>query len=113
MNKKDRPENKQRFLHDENIRYFVATPATGGVGLDGLQHVCSTCVYYSNSFNWEHRIQSEGRIRRDGTVHTTNYFDLFARKSPDAGIATNLKEKKDISTLFFDDYRKLLEDEES
>lgn len=105
----DRYRNKMDFIHDPNCDRFVATAATGGTGTDGLQDVSSTAIYYSNSFNAKDRWQSEGRTRRYGTKESQTYFDLIARRSPDAGILANLKKKKDISTLFYDDYRKLLE----
>lgn len=110
-----RRESKREFIQNDKILYFVGTAATGGTGLDGLQPVCSTTIYYSNSFDAEDRWQSEGRVRRDGTINdginTNTYFDLIARRSPDLGILANLKKKKDISKLFYDDYRQLLEAE--
>ena len=47
---------------------LVATPGTGGTGLN-LQHGgCSTAIYYSNSENFVHRVQSEDRIHRIGSL---------------------------------------------
>jgi len=103
-----RNENKDNFLDPKSgVRYLVASPEAAGTGLN-LQGICRTNVYYSNSFNSLARWQSEGRTWRDGTTGTVTYFDLVARKSPDAKILANLRAKKDISTLTLDDYRKLL-----
>jgi SNF2 family DNA or RNA helicase len=104
--------NKQLFLDpNSGVEYFVASPEAAGTGMDGLQHVCQTAIYYSNSFNSLARWQSEGRIWRDGTTGTAMYFDLIAKGSPDNRILANLKDKKDISDLTLDEYRKLIESE--
>lgn len=105
----ERAVNKARFIEDEKVRWLVASPATAGTGLDGLQRVCTTNVYYSNSFSSLHRWQSEGRTWRDGTSKSVAYFDLVAKKSPDNFILKNLQEKKDISDLTLDQCRNLLE----
>lgn len=33
-------EQKRKFIEDPDCRVFIANPKSGGVGLDGLQHVC-------------------------------------------------------------------------
>jgi len=104
--------NKQLFSDpNSGVEYFVASPEAAGTGMDGLQHVCATAIYFSNSFNSLARWQSEGRIWRDGTTGTVMYFDLIAKGSPDNRILANLKDKKDIADLTLDEYRKLIESE--
>jgi SNF2 family DNA or RNA helicase len=103
----------RRFMDPNSpVRFLVASPEAAGTGLN-LQGNCNTNIYYSNSFNSLARWQSEGRTWRDGTVGTVFYFDLIARKSPDAKILANLREKKNISDMTLDDFRKLLEMEDS
>ena len=72
-----RDEGKGQF-RDGEIEYMVGNPAAGGTGVDGLQNNCSLAVYYSNSFNREHRWQSEGRIYRRGqkAVGRVRFLDL-------------------------------------
>lgn len=77
------------------IDYFVANPAAGGTGVDGLQ-VCQNAIYWSNSFNAEHRWQSEGRIYRLGQIGSTLYTDIVVPRSIDTMILDNLKEKRDL-----------------
>lgn len=109
-----RAKAKAEFMDpDSKILYLVASPEAAGTGMDGLQGVCQTNIYYSNSFNSLARWQSEGRTWRDGTSGTVTYFDLVARKSPDLGILANLKKKKSISDLTLDEYRKLIEMEDA
>ena len=104
-------QNLMRFLGDKDCRYFVATPAKGGTGIDGLQRVCSTAIYYSNSFNSIHRWQSEDRINRTGMAFTSSlYIDLICRAGVDRGLLRNLREKRDLSTLMLDDLRDYFSD---
>ena len=58
------------------IDLFLGNPAAGGTGVDGLQEQCSLGIYYSNSFNREHRWQSEGRIARRGQKERCTFLDL-------------------------------------
>lgn len=102
-----RKKNIQMFMDkDSDIRCLVASPEAAGTGLN-LQGLCQTNIYYSNSFNALARWQSEGRTWRDGTTGSVTYFDLVAKKSADKKILANLREKKNISDLTLDDYRKL------
>jgi SNF2 family DNA or RNA helicase len=102
---------KQDFLK-RRARFFVSNPAVGGIGLDGLQHVCSTAIYYSNSFNAEHRWHSEDRIWRDGMKGTASYLDIVARGSVDLAIRQNLQKKKSMSDLTLDEIRRALQQED-
>lgn len=105
----ERQKNKEAFLNgSSSIRFLVASPEAGGTGLN-LQGECQTNIYYSNSFNSLARWQSEGRTWRDGTKGTVTYIDLIARGSLDAKILQNLKDKKSISDLALDEFRKLFE----
>lgn len=58
------------------VDLFLGNPAAGGTGVDGLQEQCSLGIYYNNSFNREHRWQSEGRIYRRGQKERVTYLDL-------------------------------------
>ena len=107
---KDREHAKEAFLDPEGPRYLVANPAAAGKGVDGLQKVCDTAIYYSNSFNAIERWQSEDRIHRIGMGETASYIDLIARGSPDRSILTNLRAKKSLSDLVLDDIRHIVEE---
>jgi hypothetical protein len=105
---KARLQNLDLFLNaNSSVRYLVASPEAAGTGLN-LQGICRTNVYYSNSFNSLARWQSEGRTWRDGTTGSVVYIDLVAKGSPDSRILQNLKDKKSISDLALDEYRKLI-----
>lgn len=93
-----------------SIRYLVASPEAAGSGLDGMQALCSTAIYYSNSFNAIARWQSEDRIHRIGQKDTAMYYDLIARGSPDRKVLQNLREKKTLSASVLDDVASLIEE---
>lgn len=107
--KTEKNENKRLFINDPNITEFFANPASAGTGVDGLQKVARTAIYYSNSFNVIHRWQSEDRIDRIGLgIGASTYIDLVARGTVDVGILANHKQKKQLSDLVLDDIRQLL-----
>jgi hypothetical protein len=108
----ERVDAKRFFIDDPKVQYLVATPDAAGKGMDGLQHICSTAIYYSNSYNAILRWQSEDRIHRIGQQGTASYFDLIARGSPDKAILRNLRNKKDLSNIVLDDLRKIVEGKE-
>lgn len=101
--KADREEAKRKFLTGE-ARFFVSNPQAGGTGLN-LQGKCQTVIYYSNNFNAIDRWQSEDRTHRIGMSGAVTYFDIVARGSVDRGVLANLRAKKSISDLTFDQIR--------
>ena len=105
----DREIAKQRFLDpDDKVRFLIANPSAGGTGLN-LQGDCRTVIYYSNSFNSIDRWQSEDRVHRIGAKGAITYIDLIAKGTIDTKILSNLRNKKSISDLAFDDIRQLLD----
>ncbi len=92
----ERPEAVARFLDPAGSRFLVANQAAGGTGYN-LQGACTHVVYYSNSYNYVHRRQSEDRVHRIGTKDTIYYTDLVARGTGDAMILANLKGKHALS----------------
>lgn len=91
----DRLDARQRFQGDDEIKYFVGNPAVAGTGL--TLHAASNVIYYSNSFDLEHRLQSEDRAHRIGQSRTVNYIDLVAKGTVDSKIVQSLREKKDLA----------------
>ncbi len=92
---------KQRFLSDPDCIAFVGNPAAAARGLN-LQ-VASICVYYTNSFDADHRWQSEDRFHRSGMTGPVTYIDLIAPGSVDRRILQALKNKEKIADSILDD----------
>jgi len=53
-------------------------------------------VYYANSFDLEHRLQSEDRAHRIGQRNPVTYVDLITEKTVDEKIVAALRNKIDI-----------------
>lgn len=97
---KERKENIKLFTKGK-AQFFVANPATAGFGLN-LQ-VANTVIYYSNSYNLEHRLQSEDRAHRIGQKSNVHYIDITALGTVDDKIIKSLKAKKDIARQIMGD----------
>ena len=96
VNQDDRLEAVDRFQNDSECRFFIGNPQTGGFGL--TLTAAQTVVYYSNSYNLEHRIQSEDRAHRIGQHNKVTYVDIICTGTVDERIAKSLRDKKQIAT---------------
>lgn len=85
------------------VRAFVSQPRCGGIGL--TLTAAETVVYYSNSFDYEERIQSEDRAHRKGTVKNVVYIDLVAKDTVDEDIVRAQRRKEGISGAVLGDFR--------
>lgn len=85
---------------DNPLRFLVANPQTAGYGLTLTQ--ATLVIYYSNSFNLEHRLQSEDRAHRIGQTSVVNYIDLVSPDTVDERIIDALRQKKNISDIVLD-----------
>lgn len=83
-----------RFQQDPNVRYFVATTASGGLALN-LQ-VSNHNIYFSNSFNYGDRAQSERRTWRTGQTERCAYIDIIGLPI-DRQIISNLHSKRNLA----------------
>ena len=73
----------------------MGNAATGGVGLN--MTAAELVVYYSNSFSFTDREQSEDRAHRIGQTRSVTYIDLVAEGTVDEVVIQALKSKKDVS----------------
>jgi SNF2 family DNA or RNA helicase len=90
-----------RFQGDPSCRFFVGNPQAGGTGL--TLTAASTVIYYSNSFNLEHRLQSEDRAHRIGQTNKVLYIDYECEGTIDTKIIDTLKAKKSVADLITGD----------
>ena len=90
---KDKPVNLEKFKSGD-CRYLVGTAASGGIGHNFT--IANYCVYYSNTFDYEQRAQSEDRQHRIGQTNKVTYFDLQAENSVDQDIVASLRAKQDL-----------------
>ena len=90
-----RTEAIDRFQNDPKCRFFIGNPATGGMGITLTK--AGVVVYYSNSYNAEHRVQSEDRAHRIGQAQKVTYIDFVAEKTIDEKILEALGTKFKLS----------------
>jgi SNF2 family DNA or RNA helicase len=93
-----------------NYKALVANPASAGHGITLVES--NSTIYFSNSFNLEHRLQSEARNHRAGQTNSVLYTDLIAKGTIEERVVSILKEKKQLADLVItnDAVKKLLED---
>ncbi len=101
----DRIAALKQFV-DGNARYFVATTATGGTGINGLERA-STEVYYSRDFNLATWLQSQDRLHRIGQTRTVNVVKILASGTVDDKIDMALERKADLQELLLKDPEEL------
>lgn len=100
-NTRTRDSEAERFIHDSNCRFIVSTQQSGGYGntwLNGRQ-----TIYYSNSEDLEHRLQSEDRPHRSGQTQTCFYTDLISPGTIQEKIVKKLRAKMDIASNILGD----------
>lgn len=88
-------ENVSEKFQTGKARFLVGNAATGGVGLN--MTAAELVVYYSNSFSFTDREQSEDRAHRIGQTRSVTYIDLVAEGTVDEVVIQALKSKKDVS----------------
>lgn len=96
----DRIAAKESFQRGD-AQFFIGTPAAAGIGL--TLHAAHNVIYYSNSFNLRHRVQSEDRAHRVGLTHSVNYIDLLGLDTIDKQIMLNLTGKMNTTDAILGD----------
>jgi SNF2 family DNA or RNA helicase len=94
---KERAVEAERFTQDR--RFFVGTQATGGHGLNEL--VCSSyAIFYTQSFKFGERLQTEDRQHRLGQKNKVHYVTITASNTIDERIDKSLAKKENILLSF-------------
>ena len=91
----------KRFQEDDKCQFFVGNPATGGFGL--TLTAATNVVYFSNSFNFEVRKQSEDRAHRSGQTKTVLYTDIICRDTLDERVLLSLANKDKLASTTLGD----------
>jgi len=96
-----RQDNIKQFQSNDEVRFLIGTPATGGYGITLTQ--ANTVIYYSNGYDLEKRLQSEDRAHRIGQHKPVTYVDLIAPKTVDEKIIKALRGKINIASQIMGD----------
>jgi SNF2 family DNA or RNA helicase len=76
-------------------RYFVATAAAGGTGVNGLQ-VADTEIFYSRNWSLTDYLQAQDRCHRHGQKRSVSVVSLVAQNSVDEKVHAALEAKQDM-----------------
>ncbi len=93
MSSEIRDASIKSFKNGE-ARVLIAQVASGCYGLNLMN--ARYAIYYTNTFNYEQRIQSEDRIHRIGQDKTCYYINLISADSVDELVLLNHKLKKQL-----------------
>lgn len=105
----DRVDRQQSVndLQSGSIRFMVGNPATGGIGL--TMTAAKAAIYYTNSYNYIDRVQSEDRIHRKGQIDKVLIIDLIMENTVDEIVMMALKAKSDVSDFIRDNLQMILD----
>ena len=96
----DRVLAGRRFQNDDSVKFMIAILSSNSGSVRGhTWTAASVCVYYSNIFDLDPRMQSEDRMHRIGMGDKALYIDLMALGTIDRKIINALKNKKSIADL--------------
>lgn len=96
VDKDQRKINVHTFQEDDSNLFFVTNQQTGGMGLE--LSAASAHFYFSNSFSYEERIQSEARTNsKHQKAKSILYVDFRINHKIDKMIARALKVKKSMA----------------
>lgn len=96
LSDRDRTASLNAWRNDSQ-GILIANMAVGGVGIDLVE--CDRVIYYSNSFKYADRVQSEDRCHRIGQVHSVTYIDLFVECGIDRIIQKSIERKANLADL--------------
>lgn len=88
--------NKLAFQSEDQSSPTILYATTGSGGEALNFQIANRTIYYSNSYNYGHRIQSTRRTWRAGQSKTCYYFDIFGFPI-DRLIWRNLIDKRDLA----------------
>lgn len=72
----DKKTEKEKFLSGKT-RVIIIQAKAGGLGLDGLQDVCSRIIYYNVDYGWAYYTQAIARILRSGQKNVVTIYRLI------------------------------------
>ena len=94
LTSEERSERIANFKTNPKVQVFLGNPQSSGFGITLTE--ASTMLYYSNSDNFEHRLQSEDRIHRIGQSQTCMYYDFHTPGTVEDAILARTKSKGEV-----------------
>lgn len=100
-NRASRHEDEARFLGDPECRFMCSTQGAGGKG--NTWSCADLAIYASNSFDLEHRDQSEWRTLQVGKCRNVTNVDLVVPGTIDEKVIQSLRNKIDVASAIMGD----------
>jgi len=97
------------FQKKKDPAILVMQVSIGGIGIDLT--AANKTIYYSNSYNFEHRIQSEDRLHRIGQDQHVTYYDLLLKNTIDLTVLNCLRKKGNMADMLMKNIKKGGEDD--
>lgn len=95
------------LMQSKKARFLVGTASSGGVGITVT--AATMVVYYSNTFKYTERYQSEDRAHRVGQTRSVTIVDLVCKDSVDSVVIDALQSKNDLATYVAQGHTDVLE----
>jgi SWI/SNF-related matrix-associated actin-dependent regulator 1 of chromatin subfamily A len=92
----------QSFIKEDKKKLFVANILSGGVGIDGLQKVCSNMAFVELYYNPASHWQAEDRLDRFGQEICVNCNYLVMEDSIESDIMDTLDSKAEVFRKIMD-----------
>jgi SNF2 family DNA or RNA helicase len=96
-----REAEEAKFRTDPQCRFMLATAAAGGRGR--TWDVADLVIYYSSTFDLEHRDQSEQRVHNTDKLRQVDYIDLIAPGTVETKILHVLRNKLNMAAIITGD----------
>jgi SNF2 family DNA or RNA helicase len=85
MTHKQKIEAKDDFINDPKVRVLIMQPEAGGVGIDGLQHVCHSMLFLESPSIARPYTQAVARVDRTGQTNPVQVRIAVAKGTVQAG----------------------------
>lgn len=95
INAKERDHVVQTFQKDEEVRVFIGQQHAGGIGI--TLTAADYCIFFSNDYSSEIRLQAEDRLHRIGQRNPVTYIDLIMKGTLDSTIKRMLIQKEQLA----------------
>lgn len=95
INAKERDNVVQNFQNDETVRVFIGQQHAGGIGI--TLTAADYCIFFSNDYSHEIRVQAEDRLHRIGQRNQVTYVDLIMKGTLDSTIRRMLTNKEQLA----------------
>jgi SNF2 family DNA or RNA helicase len=93
----ERKANSRAFQENPQVRFIVSNQTVGGYGQTWT--AATYVIYYSNTFSYEDRYQSEDRAHRKGQHNHVTYQDIEMAVPQDRMILKAIRKKKDLALI--------------